>query len=84
MHHYKAFIDTSKLYQIAREEYMFPWRELGPIITQEASKRIVTILDTKYKKTDLPAIVSDNCSYLDSLKQAKLLALLEKQRGMIW
>ena len=45
---------------------------------REATKRTVTILDAKYKKADLPAIVSDKCNHLDSSQQAKLLALLEK------
>ena len=57
---------------------MFLRPQLEPISIREATKRAVTILDAKYKKADLPAMVSDNCNHLDSSQQAKLLALLEK------
>ena len=67
MQYYKVFKDTSKLYQIAREEQLFPRRKLELISTQEAIKRAVTILDAKYKKSDPSAIVNDNFSHLDSI-----------------
>ena len=75
---YEALKDTRMLNQVVREEQMSPWPELEPISTREANKQAVTILDEKYKKADLPAIVSDNFNHLDSLQQAKLLASLEK------
>ena len=33
--------------------------------TQNATKRVIEILDAQYDKADLPAIVRDNCSQLD-------------------
>ncbi len=35
-----------------------------PISTQNATKCVVEILDAKYEKADLPAIVRQNCSHL--------------------
>ncbi len=35
-----------------------------PISTRSATKRMVKILDTKYEKVDLPAIIRENCSHL--------------------
>jgi hypothetical protein len=35
-----------------------------PISTHNATKRMVKILDSKYKKADLPAIIRENCSHL--------------------
>ena len=39
-----------------------------PISTQTATKRVIKILDAKYDKADLPAIVRDNCSHLTPLQ----------------
>ncbi len=35
-----------------------------PISTPNATKRAIEILDAKYDKANLPAIVKDNCSHL--------------------
>jgi len=55
-------------------------RAQEPISTQTATKRAIKILDAKYDKADLPAIVYDNCSHfhLTPLQQEKLLSLLLK------
>jgi hypothetical protein len=49
-----------------------------PISTQTATKRVIKILDAKYDKADLPAIVNDSCSHLTPLQREKLLSLLLK------
>ena len=46
--------------------------------TQNATKRVIKILDAKYDKADLPAIVRDNCSHLDPSHREKPLSLLLK------
>ena len=56
---------------------------MDPIGTCEATKKTVDILDAKYEKAYLPAIVHDNCSHLDSLQQAKLLALLQRNNNCV-
>ena len=43
-----------------------------------ATKRAVEILDAKYDKADLPAVVKENCSHLTSADQMQLLQLLQK------
>ena len=47
-----------------------------PRSIEEATQRVVRILDANYKKADLQAIVSDNCTHLSSNDQIKLLRLL--------
>jgi hypothetical protein len=47
-----------------------------PVSTRNATKRVIEILDAKYDKPNLPAIVIDNCSHLTLLQQEKLLSLL--------
>jgi len=37
---------------------------------------VIEILDAKYDKANLPAIVRDNCSHLPLLQREKLLSLL--------
>jgi hypothetical protein len=44
-----------------------------PASTQNATKRVIEILDAKYDKADLPVIVRDNSSHLNSSHQEKLL-----------
>jgi len=39
-----------------------------PISTQTATKRVIKILDAKYDRADLPAIVNDSCSHLTPLQ----------------
>ena len=47
-----------------------------PKSTEEATQRIIKILDAKYEKADLQAIVENNYSHLDSNKQKLLLEFL--------
>jgi hypothetical protein len=47
-----------------------------PVSTRKATKRVIEILDAKYDKANLPEIVNDNCSHLESSQQEKLLSLL--------
>ena len=53
-----------------------------PISTQTATKRAIEILDAKYVKADLPAIVEDNCAHLTPLQREKLLSLLLKYESL--
>jgi hypothetical protein len=46
------------------------------VSTQNATKRVIEILDAKYGKANLPAIVKDNCHHLTPLQREKLLLLL--------
>ena len=39
-----------------------------PIATLHETKHMVKILDAKYKKTDLPKLVSDKCNCLNSIQ----------------
>jgi hypothetical protein len=47
-----------------------------PISTRSATKHVVKILDAKYEKADLPAILRDNCSHLTTSNREKLLSVL--------
>ncbi len=47
-----------------------------PVSTHTATKRVVEILDAKYKKADLPAIVKENCSHLQPSERERLLSML--------
>jgi len=47
-----------------------------PVSTGNATKRVIEILDAKYDKANLSAIVRDNCSHLTPLQREKLLSLL--------
>ena len=49
-----------------------------PESTQNATKRVVEILDAKYDKADIPGIVRDNCKHLKPSERESLLALLHK------
>ena len=51
-------------------------RAQEPQSTEEATQRMVRILDAKYEKADLQAVVRDNCSHLNQIQQGKLLELL--------
>ncbi len=42
----------------------------------EATRRVVHILDAKYEKADLQAVVSANCTHLSLQDQNKLMELL--------
>ena len=54
---------------------------MEPQSTQDATKRVTRILDAKYKKADLQAIVRDNCKHLSANQQKKLLQLLKKNES---
>ncbi len=47
-----------------------------PMITLEAMQWVVKILDAKYEKADLNAVVADNCKHRSVPDQEKLLKLL--------
>ncbi len=50
-----------------------------PISIRSKTKRMVKILDTKYEKADLPAIIiRENCSHLTASDREKLLSVLLK------
>jgi hypothetical protein len=49
-----------------------------PISTRSATKCVVEILDTKYEKADLPAIIMENCSHLTASDREKLHSVLLK------
>ncbi len=49
-----------------------------PISTCSATKLMVKILDAKYEKADLPAIIRENCSHLTANNREKLLLMLLK------
>jgi hypothetical protein len=49
-----------------------------PIKTRSTTKRMVKILDAKYEKADLPAIIRENCSHLTASDREKLLSVLLK------
>jgi hypothetical protein len=50
--------------------------------TQDATKCIMQILDTKYQKADLQTIVRDDCKHLITNQQKKLLQLLKKYKSL--
>jgi hypothetical protein len=47
-----------------------------PISTPSATKRLLEILNAKYEKANLPAIVQENCSHLQASDREKLLSML--------
>jgi hypothetical protein len=49
-----------------------------PISTCSATNCVVEILDAKYEKADLPAIIRENCSHLIAFNREKLLSVLLK------
>ena len=49
-----------------------------PVSTRTATMYVVEILDAKYKKADLPAIIRENCSHLKPSEREKLLSALLK------
>ena len=48
-----------------------------PKSTEEATQRVIGILDAKYEKADLQAIVDEHCSHLSSKEQTMLLEVLK-------
>eukprot|EP00804_Cyclotella_cryptica_P019285 CCRYP_006161-RA/>CCRYP_006161-RA protein AED:0.46 eAED:0.96 QI:0/0/0/1/0/0.5/2/0/353 len=65
----KAWTMNNSIYQETSNE---------PQSTLEATKRLIKILDAKYEKADLRAIVRDNCTHLSGPEQARLLELLQE------
>jgi hypothetical protein len=53
-----------------------------PHSTASETKRAIEILDAKYEKANLPAIVQDSCQHLTSDERAALLALLLNYEGL--
>jgi hypothetical protein len=51
---------------------------MEPHSTQDTTKCVTRILDTKYQKADLQSIVRDNCKHLSANQEKKLLQLLKK------
>jgi hypothetical protein len=49
-----------------------------PISTRSVTKCVVKILDAKYEKADLPAIIRENCSHLKASNREELLSVLLK------
>jgi hypothetical protein len=47
-----------------------------PVSTRTATKCVVEILDAKYEKADIPAIIKENCSHLSVTDREKLLSML--------
>ena len=47
-----------------------------PVSTCSATKRVVEILDAKYEKAEIPAIVRENCPHLSATDREKLLSML--------
>jgi hypothetical protein len=47
-----------------------------PVSTPSTTKHVVEILDAKYEKADIPAIVRENCSHLSATDREKLLSML--------
>jgi hypothetical protein len=55
---------------------------MEPQSTQDATKRVMQILDARYQKADLQSIVRDNCKHLSTDQQKKLLQLLTKYASL--
>ena len=66
----KTSLEDQKALNHAYNEY------LEPTSTQEATHRAVRILDSKYEKADLPAIVRERCSHLTLYQRCQLQKLL--------
>ena len=53
-----------------------------PVSTCSATKRVGEILDAKYDKADLPAIVRENCSHLSATDRKMPLSLLLRYESL--
>ncbi len=53
-----------------------------PISSRSATKHVVEILDAKYEKADLIAIIRENCSHLKASDREKLLLVLLKFKSL--
>jgi hypothetical protein len=54
-----------------------------PISTHSSTKCVVEILDAKYEKADLPAIIREDCSHLKASDREKLLSVLLKFKSLL-
>ncbi len=55
-----------------------------PISTLTETKRTVEILDAKYKKADIPKLVSTNCKHLSSLEQDLIVNWLPEFENLFY
>jgi hypothetical protein len=55
-----------------------------PISTCSATKHMVKILDAKYEKADLPAIIRENCSHLTASNREATLSAAQIQVAFRW
>jgi hypothetical protein len=55
---------------------------MEPHSTQDATKHVTWILNSKYKKVDLQSIIRDSCKHLSTDQQKKLLQLLKKYESL--
>jgi hypothetical protein len=69
----KGHSATSDVTRALRENTCFAQE---PISTCSATKHVVKILDAKYEKADLPAIIRENCSHLTASNRETLLSVL--------
>jgi hypothetical protein len=53
-----------------------------PMNTRSATKPVVEILDDKYEKADLPAIIREICSHLRASDRKKLLSVLLRFKSL--
>jgi hypothetical protein len=53
------------------------------ISIRSATKHVVEILNAKYEKADLPAIIRDYCSHLKASNREKLLSVLLKLKLLL-
>jgi hypothetical protein len=65
----------SRITRALRENSCF---DQEPISTRSKTKHVVEILDAKYEKADLPAIIREHCSRLTASDREKLLSVLLK------
>ena len=47
------------------------------VLSKEATKQIVEILDAGYKRTYLPEVITVTCRHLSHTEQSQLLLILE-------
>jgi hypothetical protein len=62
-----------------RENTCFAQETIG---TRSKTKCVVEILDAKYDKADLPAIIRENCSHLIASNREKLLSVLLRFKSL--
>ena len=55
---------------------------LEPAAMREATHRAVEILDAKYEKADLPAVIEEHCSHLKTYQKKSLLKLLQQHEEL--